>query len=61
MTYNQVYKHFKRIKAIAEACSTPGQPLDPRNVGNWASRGVPVWAQKRLEEVTNGKLKATAR
>lgn len=53
MTYKQLYKHYKSVKAIAEALGT-----DTRNVGNWPRRGVPKWAQAKAERLTNGKLKA---
>lgn len=53
MTYEQVKDHFGTAAKVAKALR-----CDPRNVGNWKSRGVPAAIQKRLERLTKGALQA---
>lgn len=55
-TYQRLYKHWGSVKAIAEALSTPERPVDVRAVGNWPSRGVPEWAQRKHFELTGVQL-----
>lgn len=53
MTYKQLIKHYKTVAAAAKALG-----IDPRNVGNWKSRGIPKDKQLEYQELTGGKLKA---
>lgn len=59
MTPLQVVDHFLTQQAAADALSKAGWPVQQSAVANWIARGrVPDLQQLRLEQITEGKLKA---
>jgi hypothetical protein len=56
MTYADIIAHFGNVAAAAQALG-----FTQRAVYQWNNRGrVPELAQRRLEELTHGKLKRDA-